>query len=111
MLFLAGTAAVGFALSRFLKASAGASTTGADTDNGLGAMAPTPAEAYGANGPFETSVAPRSGLVSDTLVPRHEAAVSPMPASDPLGAPAAYPTVDPVKDPILGDSSNKGGLV
>lgn len=122
MLFLAGTVAVGFALSRFIKASTDAASSSAThADDGMGAMAPTPAESYGASGPFETSVPPSSGLASggslttgvnsDSSSSRTGAGVSPMPAADPLGAPAAYPTVDPVKDPILGNSSNKGGLV
>jgi hypothetical protein len=118
LLFLAGTVAVGFALSRFLRASADASdtSTSATADDGLGAMAPTPAQAYGATGAFETSVpassAPVSGgLASDALVSRHETTVNPLPGGDPLGAPATYPTVDVDNDPILGDVSKKGGLV
>lgn len=122
MLFLAGTVAVGFALSRFIKASTdSASSQVTHADDGMAAMAPTPAEAYGASDPYETSVPPNSGLASggsvntgfnsDGSSSRTGVGVSPMPAADPLGAPAAYPTVDPAKDPILGNASNKGGLV
>lgn len=132
MLFLAGTVAVGFALSRFLRASAEAASDSESAVNGDDHFGGgTPPEAYGATGAFETSVpsssgsvtgesasgglsgsAPLSGgLAGDALVPRHETTVNPQPSGDPLGAPAIYPTVDPVKDPILGDSSKKGGLV
>lgn len=124
MLFLAGTVAVGFALSRFIKASTdAASSQASQSDDGMAAMAPTPAEAYGTSGPFETSVPPSSGLASGGSVntgfnsdgssssSRAGVGVNPMPAADPLGAPATYPTVDPVKDPILGSASNKGGVL
>ncbi len=102
-LFLAGTVAVGFALSRFLRASSsGASASSeADQDNGLSAFAPTPQEAYGATDPYQTSV-PNNGHAADTPKP----SVSPRPAADPLGAAAAYPTLDTPADPL-----SKGGLV
>ncbi len=99
MLFLAGTVAVGFALSRFLRASA-ASEPSSDQDDGLGALAPTPTEAYGASGPFETS-APKQDAI-----PARQPSVEPLPAGDPLGEAATYPTLDKPIDPL-----NKGGLV
>lgn len=107
VLFLAGTVAVGFALSRFLRATAETDTSTAPSDDGLEAFSPTPAEAYGATGPFETSIPVGASTAARTST------VDPLPAADPLGAPATYPTVNPATDPILGvgDSSKKGGLV
>jgi len=102
-LFLAGTVAVGFALSRFLRASSSGASASSDTDhdNGLSAFAPTPQEAYGASDPYRTSV-PSSRHAADTQQP----SVAPRPAADPLGAAAAYPTLDARVDPL-----SKGGLV
>ncbi|MBA1242310.1 hypothetical protein [Pseudomonas japonica] len=100
VLFLAGTVAVGFALSRFLRASAPAPTA-SDSDDGLGAMAPTPAEAYGASDPYETSQP-----VQSAVPPARSTAIDPLPAADPLGEAATYPTLDKPVDPL-----NKGGLV
>lgn len=100
VLFLAGTVAVGFALSRFLRASAPSKGV-SDHDDGLGAMAPTPAEAYGASDPYETSQPDQSAVPAARGTP-----VDPMPAGDPLGEAATYPTLDKPVDPL-----NKGGLV
>lgn len=99
VLFLAGTVAVGFALSRFLRASAPENVS--DTDDGLSALAPTPNEAYGASGPYETSQPAR-----DAVPTARTGAVEPLPAADPLGEAATYPTLDKPVDPL-----NKGGLV
>lgn len=100
MLFLAGTVAVGFALSRFLRASAPSGVT-TSSDEGLGAMAPTPAEAYGSADPYETSQ-PDPASVPGVRT----GAVEPVPVADPLGEAAIYPTLDKPVDPL-----NKGGLV
>jgi hypothetical protein len=104
VLFLAGTVAVGFALSRFLRASASSDTASSSTarqDNGLSALAPTPQEAYGASGPYETST-PATGNVPAA----RPAPTAPFPAADPLGEAATYPTLEKPVDPL-----NKGGLV
>ncbi|WP_426199083.1 hypothetical protein [Pseudomonas sp. DC3200b2] len=98
LLFLAGTVAVGFALSRFLRASAPSGTS--SEDDGLSAMAPTPQEAYGASAPYQSTVAEGSTM------PGSRPPVDPLPAADPLGEAATYPTLDKPAD-----SLNKGGLV
>ncbi len=100
VLFLAGTVVVGFALSRFLRASTPASSA-SDSDNGLGALAPSPTEAYGASDPYETSQPEQSAVPA-----ARTSAASPLPAADPLGEAATYPTLDKPVDPL-----NKGGLV
>jgi hypothetical protein len=99
VLFLAGTVAVGFALSRFLRASAPAETS-SDDDDGLSAMAPTPHEAYGASAPYQST------LAEGSTMPGSRPPVDPLPAADPLGEAATYPTLDKPADPL-----NKGGLV
>ncbi|MCU1758536.1 hypothetical protein NTD84_02220 [Pseudomonas sp. 14P_8.1_Bac3] len=60
-LFIAGSIALGFGLSRFLKAgSAPASTVSRSSDPAEGHSMP-PSGGFGAHQPYETSVPPRSG--------------------------------------------------
>lgn len=59
-LFIAGSVALGFGLSRFLKAgTAAAYTTTRDSDPAMGSSNP-PSGGFGAQRPYETSVPPRT---------------------------------------------------
>lgn len=58
-LFIAGSIAIGFGLSRFLKAGTSSSATVGTSDPATGHATP-PAGSYGAHRPYETSVTPAS---------------------------------------------------
>ena len=60
-LFIAGSIAIGFGLSRFLKA--GTSSTVGTSDPAAGHSTP-PSDSYGAHRPYETSITPASASTS-----------------------------------------------
>ncbi|MHC8318933.1 hypothetical protein [Pseudomonas sp. LB3P31] len=61
-LFLAGSVALGFGLSRFLKAGTTAAYTASPDKNPAGGSSMPPSGGFGAHRPYETSVASNAGL-------------------------------------------------
>lgn len=59
-LFIAGSVALGFGLSRFLKAGSAPAATFADAGDPAAGHSMPPSGGYGAQRPYETSVAPRT---------------------------------------------------
>ncbi|WCM48695.1 hypothetical protein OH720_16835 [Pseudomonas sp. WJP1] len=59
-LFIAGSIALGFGLSRFLKAGAAPAATFADADDPAAGHSRPPSGGFGAQRPFDTSVPPRT---------------------------------------------------
>lgn len=94
--FLAGSVAIGFGLSRFLRASA--------THQSDSATAPSAPAAYGALAPHQTSIAPQA-----SQPPALGQAASPAPPADadPLGSATPYPGADDLQP---GDNF-KGGAI
>lgn len=104
-LFLAGSVAVGFGLSRFLRASASHASNPASpptsTSTGVTASTP-PASDFGADEPYQTSVTPLASQRHLDQPPLDSIA-------DPLGEAATYPGTSTVTTPVPG-TLPKGGL-
>lgn len=98
--FLAGSVAIGFGLSRFLRASATHQAQAATAQTG----SPSAPPAYGALAPHQTAIEPQSSQ-QPALAPT--ASPAPPADADPLGDPMPYPGGDDLQP---GDNF-KGGAI
>ena len=97
--FLAGSVAIGFGLSRFLRASATH-----DSNNNVSATAQAASPAYGALAPHQTAVAPQAS--QQPALAQNASPTLPADA-DPLGSATPYPGADDLQP---GDNF-KGGAI
>ncbi|MDF2489292.1 MAG: hypothetical protein K0S77_1914 [Pseudomonas sp.] len=99
--FLAGSVAIGFGLSRFLRASASHGPSSSSSGSSSGAASSSPPSAYGASEPYQSPV-PKTPPVNpgrSSDVSTHE----PFTPVDPLGTGVGTPGDGPVKnDPFKG---------
>ncbi|HKS14125.1 MAG TPA: hypothetical protein VJS90_13950 [Pseudomonas sp.] len=106
--FLAGSVAIGFGLSRFLRASAShgpsASTSHTSTTSSTTPSSSTPPKAYGGSEPYQSSV-PKTPPVNPAVTPGRSSDVSthePFTPVDPLGTGVGAPSDGPKNDPYKG---------